>query len=78
MPGGGHRPVGFLDPTTCPAPVICHLTRGLARTGSQHARDAGVQDGALRAEQSAAHGVLEQGVAQPVPVVLGPRDQVGI
>ncbi len=78
VPGGRHRPVRLLDPSAGSAPVRGHLAGGLAVAGREHARDASVQDGALGAEQGAADGVLEQGVAQPVPVMLGRCDQVGV
>ena len=71
MPRSRHGPAGLLDLVTGAAPVRGDLTGRLADARCEGARDAGVQAGALGAEQGSTDGVFEQGMSQPVPVVLG-------
>ena len=60
-------------------PAQCAATSpGSPAAGRQRGRDAGVQAGALGDEQGSADGVLEQGVPQPVPVLLGGLHQVAV
>ena len=72
VPGRIDRPVGFLDVVAGAAPVRRDLGgRRVAVAGGQHRSDAAVQRCPLGGEESASHGVLEQGVPQPVAVLMG-------